>query len=82
MDVADAIHSVLGELHRVLASKSHVSGVEAEMHVTRVEDPVDVVSGFHQSLHVGVQNLLEPVLGTNVVDDAKHLSHVTLLGGV
>ena len=81
MDVSDAIECVFCKLDRVLATERHVSGVEAEVHVATVEDPGNVVFCLDERLYVRVQNLLNPVFATDVIDDTEHLDHVTLFFG-
>ena len=82
MHVTHAVERLLRELDRVLATDGHVPGVEAEANIAALEHHVDVVLGLHDRLHVGVQHLIESVLGADLIDDPEHLHHVPALVGV
>ena len=77
--MADAVEGLLGKGDRIGATDGHVTGVEAEVDVTAIEHHLDVVIGLHQRLHVGMHDLIEAVLGADLVDDGEHLHHVPAL---
>jgi|TARA_E500000178_G_C16870299_1_gene684046 hypothetical protein len=53
-----------------------MTGIEAKVYVAGVQDPGDIVFRFDESLDMRVENLFESELGTNIVEDSKHLRHV------
>lgn len=80
--MANAICRFAGERDRIDSADGKVPGIKAPLDFAVIKYPLNIARSLNQGLNMGMQNLLEPMLAANIVNDGKHLHHVCSLIGV